>query len=375
MPVLTLALPTYNRAASIGIALESLAAGLRGIEKQRVELLVQDNASTDRTQDVVKDFISLHPELQVRYLRNSRNLGYDGNHLAVYREALGEYLMFCSDRYAYSVPFLPLIELLEEQRPAALTFSDRFRPFMPTPVVGVPGASHDDWLGDFLGRFGRVLETPASYRTDAGTVTRSGSLKHAWIAQNVSDVIVRRDENEDWLQRLASFEGTYLLVVAAMCHAFEDPSGQVEILKVPWFSSAFERMATGGARHDNLKVAYGHVRLADSFPFVGTHEESASHQLRVLLRTWLPIASGAEGYELPFSMRDIVEFAQNVGVQPGGLQKLMMSVFEGVEAPAVLRLGNSMLSAAVWATRMSRRVRGRTHHPVKLADPPDETRS
>ena len=55
-PLLTIAIPTYNRAADLAAALEHLA-GQPGISGGEVELLVSDNCSTDATGEVVKKFI------------------------------------------------------------------------------------------------------------------------------------------------------------------------------------------------------------------------------------------------------------------------------------------------------------------------------
>ena len=75
--LLTIAIPTYNRATCLRELLSVLTDQLR--HESRVELLISDNASPDQTPAVVKDFVTRG--LQVRYIRNTQNIGPDANFL------------------------------------------------------------------------------------------------------------------------------------------------------------------------------------------------------------------------------------------------------------------------------------------------------
>ena len=55
MPILTLAIPTYNRAHDLARLLEALSQELRGLE-EKVSLVVSNNASTDGTLQVIESF-------------------------------------------------------------------------------------------------------------------------------------------------------------------------------------------------------------------------------------------------------------------------------------------------------------------------------
>ena len=68
-PLLTIAIPTYNRAWCLRDLLSSLASQLK--DESRVELIVSDNASPDETPSLVQDFVARG--LRVRYLRNAEN--------------------------------------------------------------------------------------------------------------------------------------------------------------------------------------------------------------------------------------------------------------------------------------------------------------
>ena len=91
--LLTIAIPTYNRADLLDELLSELAVQIGG--DQRVELLVSDNASEDRTSSVV----AAHQArgVNIRYIRNESNLGADRNILQCYTEATGEYAWIFSD--------------------------------------------------------------------------------------------------------------------------------------------------------------------------------------------------------------------------------------------------------------------------------------
>lgn len=89
--VLTIAIPTYNRANVLERALNSILFQL----DERVEILVSDNASTDDTKRVMDLFCAKYP--RIRYVCNQRNLGPDKNFLQCYSLAKGEFILLLGD--------------------------------------------------------------------------------------------------------------------------------------------------------------------------------------------------------------------------------------------------------------------------------------
>lgn len=91
-PLLSLCIPTYNRAALLEPMLRSLCrqAAAFGAE---VEIVVSDNASDDGTADVVQTASAVAP---IRYFRNDENVGSRNFLLAVER-ASGEYAWVIGD--------------------------------------------------------------------------------------------------------------------------------------------------------------------------------------------------------------------------------------------------------------------------------------
>jgi len=80
-------IPTYNGAMVIGDTLKSiLSQGLTGYE-----IIIQDDASTDNTEDVISAF----NDSRIKFFQNLKNLGYPGNLEEARKKATGDviYLM------------------------------------------------------------------------------------------------------------------------------------------------------------------------------------------------------------------------------------------------------------------------------------------
>ncbi len=92
-PLLTIAVPTFNRSQYLSVLLSFLAPQLK--DESRVELLISDNASTDDTQATVRRFAA--EGLPLRYIRNGTNAGPDWNFLQCYEQAAGRYVWIVGD--------------------------------------------------------------------------------------------------------------------------------------------------------------------------------------------------------------------------------------------------------------------------------------
>jgi GT2 family glycosyltransferase len=91
-PLVSICIPTYNRAGMIGKAIESAL----GQTYRNIEVIVVDNASTDNTADIVAGY----SDERLRYVKNERNLGLFGNFNRCIELASGKYLhILHSDDY------------------------------------------------------------------------------------------------------------------------------------------------------------------------------------------------------------------------------------------------------------------------------------
>lgn len=92
---ITVAIPTYNDSKYIAEALDSVISQLED-KNNKIEILVSDNASTDKTPEIVKEYQNRYPDL-ISYYRNQENLGFDRNVDLLFKRAKGEYLWLLSD--------------------------------------------------------------------------------------------------------------------------------------------------------------------------------------------------------------------------------------------------------------------------------------
>lgn len=91
--ILSILLPTYNRARCIGEQLKRLSL----LDKEtllRVEIIVSDNCSPDNTQAVVESYKG---ELDFTYIRNKKNIGPDGNFMQCLNKATAKYAWLLGD--------------------------------------------------------------------------------------------------------------------------------------------------------------------------------------------------------------------------------------------------------------------------------------
>lgn len=88
---LTIAIPTYNRA---DLLIESLNSVVDQIS-DGVEVLINDNASTDNTEEVVRTYLAKHSFL--KYSKNSSNIGPDANFLSCLQKSKGSFVQLLSD--------------------------------------------------------------------------------------------------------------------------------------------------------------------------------------------------------------------------------------------------------------------------------------
>jgi glycosyltransferase involved in cell wall biosynthesis len=88
-PVVTIAIPTFNRALFV----KDCVLSALGQSYPHFEVLVSDNASTDETQQVLKQFT----DQRLRIVKQKRNIGALQNWNSCLAEAKGKYIVFVPD--------------------------------------------------------------------------------------------------------------------------------------------------------------------------------------------------------------------------------------------------------------------------------------
>lgn len=112
-PALSIALPTYNRAAFLDAALAQL---LPIVAPYEIRVFISDNKSTDDTAAVIARHKSAYPLLD--YACNAENLGPDGNFEVALREAPTRYVWLLGDTYVIEPAALAAVLAAIDSAPA-----------------------------------------------------------------------------------------------------------------------------------------------------------------------------------------------------------------------------------------------------------------
>lgn len=111
-PVLTIGMPVYNGELFLRQALDSLLAQTF----RDFELLISDNASTDCTPEILREYAAR--DTRVRLARQSQNIGIMLNVTWVVENARGRYFMLVGDDDVYEPKFAETMIALLERRPS-----------------------------------------------------------------------------------------------------------------------------------------------------------------------------------------------------------------------------------------------------------------
>lgn len=95
-PLLSICIPTHNRATLLQKTLESITNQAHFIDTGEVEIIISDNCCDDDTRSIGTLFASTFPT-KVKYHRNSTNVGAGNNFEIALLMASGEYLKLHND--------------------------------------------------------------------------------------------------------------------------------------------------------------------------------------------------------------------------------------------------------------------------------------
>ncbi len=95
-PRVSVGLPVYNGERYLEESIDSLL----GQTYEDFELVISDNASTDRTAEICKRYA--RQDSRVRYIRQSQNIGLAPNHNFVFRQSRGEFFKWAASDDLYA---------------------------------------------------------------------------------------------------------------------------------------------------------------------------------------------------------------------------------------------------------------------------------
>jgi glycosyltransferase involved in cell wall biosynthesis len=118
-PRLSIGLPVYNGQNYLAEALDSLLAQ----SYEDFELVISDNASTDRTADICRDYAARDP--RIRYIRQPENIGGAPNQDFVFRQSRGQLFKWAAHDDVYGRDLLArCVEVLDERPEVVLCHAD-----------------------------------------------------------------------------------------------------------------------------------------------------------------------------------------------------------------------------------------------------------
>jgi glycosyltransferase involved in cell wall biosynthesis len=172
---LTIAIPTFNGSRWIGAAMDSVLNQLNDDSRRKVEIVVSDNASTDQTVSIIREYANQYPDT-IAYFQQAENIGVDRNIDALFHLAKGTYVWILGDD-----------DLIEDY--AIEKLLDKFKSKPASLFLCAP---------QFLNIDTGETHAPNLFVTDIET--RGGDdffQKTMWASSALSTLCVRRD---DWLK-------------------------------------------------------------------------------------------------------------------------------------------------------------------------------
>lgn len=116
-PLVSIGVPVYNAENFLGQALDSLIHQTW----PNLEIIISDNASTDRTEEICRKYAS--GDRRVQYHRNAVNVGAGRNYNIVFELARGEYFKWAAHDDVCAPGFIEqCVRTLEEQPDVVLAF-------------------------------------------------------------------------------------------------------------------------------------------------------------------------------------------------------------------------------------------------------------
>jgi len=111
-PLLTIGIPTYNRAKYLDRCLNSIVTQFDSV-KQDIELVIANNASTDNTKEVIDKYSQ---KIDINYYEREINLGPDSTSSLCFSKAKGKYVwVLGDDEYLIDGSLSIIINLLKNK--------------------------------------------------------------------------------------------------------------------------------------------------------------------------------------------------------------------------------------------------------------------
>lgn len=151
-PLVSIGMPVYDGERFIEETIESLLAQTY----RNYEIIISDNASSDRTREIVAEYIQLHSNISLQ--SNNHNVGAIRNFQRVFDLANGKYFMWASDHDLWRADCIErYVNVLEADRTIALVYSLTTLIDDAGAIIGEHSARLDTCGQSALKRFEMIL--------------------------------------------------------------------------------------------------------------------------------------------------------------------------------------------------------------------------
>jgi abequosyltransferase len=134
---LSICIPTFNRAAFIGVTLDSIISQATS----ECEIVVSDNASTDDTEQIVSKYAQRFDRL--RYFRQETNTGFDRNYDSAVELSRGRYCWLMTDDDILNPGAIAAVLEAIRRNPGLILVNVEYRDFCMSKVLQPSGLPYD----------------------------------------------------------------------------------------------------------------------------------------------------------------------------------------------------------------------------------------
>ncbi|MEC4684612.1 MAG: glycosyltransferase [Nitrospirota bacterium] len=178
--LVSIGMPVYNGERFIRKALDSLLDQ----DYENFELIISDNASTDATEEICLDYVSI--DTRIRYYRNEYNLGSVENFNRVFDLSSGKYFMWAGGHDGWAPTFISSCVVdLENDPQAVLCYSQTiYMDLEDNPLYIMPDRIDTRFLESAAERLKYVLQKLYWCNMIYGVI-RSDVLRQTGLFRNV----------------------------------------------------------------------------------------------------------------------------------------------------------------------------------------------
>lgn len=247
-PCVSVGLPVYNGGQHLAGVLDDLLQD----EYRSLEILISDNASTDGTGAICREYAAR--DARIRYSRNPENIGGIRNFVSVCRKASGKYFMWASHHDRRDRRFIArCVERMEADPALALCYAKAlwWGP-KPEDAGEVPDAFDTVGMSDPWGRFFKTLWTVGYCYPIYGVIRRS-MLEQCLLP------MPGLGPDHVWLQEL-SLQGTFQCLDERLMFVWRDDDAR-SIHRC--FARAGRTLTPRSALAASREMIAAHLRIID----------------------------------------------------------------------------------------------------------------